>query len=137
MTAKLKIYLAQINPTVGDLDGNTQKIIHEIKAANEAGCDLVVFPEMAICGYPCEDLWQKKYFVIQCQEKILEIVKETRGLRCAVLVGAPVIDLERKKEVIRNSALFIEQGEVKKLINKKLCRILVCSMKLDISRLHK
>lgn len=119
MTAKLKIYLAQINPTVGDLDGNTQKILHEIKLANEAGCDLVLFSEMTICGYPCEDLWQKKYFVIECQEKILEIAKETRDLRCAVLLGAPVIDLERKKEVIRNAGLFIEQGEVKKVIHKK------------------
>lgn len=119
MTAKLKIYLAQINPIVGDLDGNTQKILQQVKLANEAGCDLVVFSEMTICGYPCEDLWQKKYFVIECQEKIFEIAKVTKDYRCAILVGSPLIDLERKKEVIRNSVLLIEQGEVKKVINKK------------------
>jgi NAD+ synthase len=119
MTAKLKIYLAQINPIVGDLDGNTQKILQQVKLANEAGCDLVVFSEMTICGYPCEDLWQKKYFVIECQEKIFEIAKATKDYKCAILVGSPLIDLERKKEVIRNSVLLIEQGEIKKMINKK------------------
>jgi len=119
MTAKLKIYLAQINPILGDLDGNTQKILQEFKRANEAGCDLAVFSEMVICGYPCEDLWQKKDFVIECQERILEITRETKTAKCAILVGAPLIDLERKKEVIRNAALLIEQGEVKKVIHKK------------------
>jgi len=119
MTAKLKIYLAQINPIVGDLDGNTQKILQQVKLASEAGCDLVVFSEMTICGYPCEDLWQKKYFVIACQEKIFEIAKATKDYKCAILLGSPLIDLERKKEVIRNSVLLIEQGEVKKVINKK------------------
>lgn len=119
MTTKLKIYLAQIDPIVGDLDGNTQKILQQVKLANEAGCDLVVFSEMTICGYPCEDLWQKKYFVIECQEKIFEIAKATKDFRCAILVGSPLIDLERKKEVIRNSVLLIEGGEVKKVINKK------------------
>lgn len=119
MTAKLKIYLAQINPIVGDLEGNKQKILQQAKLANEAGCDLVVFSEMVICGYPSEDLWQKKYFVIDCQEKILEIAEATKGHQCAILVGSPLIDLERKKEVIRNSALLIERGEIKKVINKK------------------
>lgn len=119
MTAKLKIYLAQINPIVGDLEGNSQKILQEVKLASEAGCDLVVFSEMTICGYPCEDLWQKKYFVIACQEKIFEIAKATKDYKCAILLGSPLIDLERKKEVIRNSALLIEQGEIKKVINKK------------------
>ncbi len=119
MTEKLKIYLAQINPTVGDLDGNTQKILREIKLANDAGCDLVAFSEMTICGYPCEDLWQKKYFAIACQEKIFEIAKATKDYKCAILLGSPLIDLERKKEVIRNSVLLIEQGEVKKVIHKK------------------
>ncbi|MBU6140716.1 MAG: NAD+ synthase [Proteobacteria bacterium] len=119
MTAKLKIYLAQINSIVGDLDGNAQKILREFKRANESGCDLAVFPEMTICGYPCEDLWQKKDFVNKCQEKVLEIIKETKDSKCAILLGAPTNDLERKKEVIRNSALLIEQGEIKKIINKK------------------
>ncbi len=117
--AKLKIHLAQINPTAGDLEGNYKKILHQHKLASEEGCDLVVFSEMAICGYPCEDLWQKKYFIRAVQEKILEILVATKDSKCAILLGAPTFDLERKKEVLRNSAIFIERGEIKKIINKK------------------
>src|SRR3989338_7804642 len=119
MSPKLKIYLAQINPTVGDLEINAQKILHQFKLASEAGCDLVVFSEMAVCGYPCEDLWLKKYFISECREKIFEIVSATKNSQCAILLGAPTIDFERKKEIIRNSALLIERGEIKKIINKK------------------
>jgi NAD+ synthetase len=115
----LKIHLAQINTSVGDLDGNVEKILHQFQLANESGCDLAVFPEMTICGYPCDDLWQKKYFILEVQKKITEICEKTRSARCAILLGAPTIDSENKKEVFRNSALFIENGEVKKIINKR------------------
>ncbi len=116
--SKLKIYLAQINTTVGDLEGNTAKILREVEKA--ADCDLVVFPEMTICSYPCEDLWQKKYFVESCQKKIAEICEATKDFKGAVLLGSPTIGINRnKKEVIYNSALFIEGGEIKKIINKK------------------
>jgi NAD+ synthetase len=117
--SKLKIQLSQINPTVGDLEGNCAKILQHFKVANEANCDLVVFSEMTICGYPCDDLWQKKYFLEEIEDKISEICKATRSANCAILLGAPTIDSERKKEVFRNSALLIENGEVKKVINKK------------------
>jgi len=115
----IKIHLAQINPIVGDLEGNAQKILQEFQKANEAGCDLAVFSEMAICGYPCEDLWQKKYFINEVEKKILEICAKTRTARCAILLGAPTIEKERAKEIFRNSAIFIENGEVKKIISKK------------------
>jgi len=119
MTAKLKIHLAQINPTVGDLDGNCAKILQEFKLASEAGCDLAVFPEMVLSGYPCEDLWQKKYFISACSIKIAEICKATQSSKCAILVGAPTIENFRGKELFRNSIVLIENGEIKKIINKK------------------
>lgn len=115
----LKIHLAQINPIVGDLERNCEKILHQHKLASESGCDLVVLSEMTICGYPCEDLWKKKFFIREVQEKILEISNATRHSKCAILLGAPVFDLERKKEVLRNAAIFIENGEVKRTIFKK------------------
>ncbi len=123
MTQKLKIHLAQINPTVGDLEGNCQKILQQFKMASEANCDLVVFSEMTICGYPCEDLWQKKYFILEIEKKIIEICEQTRSSNCAILLGSPTIDCPgekpTKKETFRNSALFIENGEIKKIIHKK------------------
>lgn len=115
----IKLYLSQINTTVGDLDGNCAKILAELEKAERQGCDLVIFHEMAICGYPCEDLWQKKYFILEVEEKIREICAATKGLGCAVLVGCPTVGMVRKKEVFFNSALLIEKGEVKKIVNKK------------------
>ncbi|MBP7710796.1 MAG: NAD+ synthase [Rickettsiales bacterium] len=118
--SKLKIHLAQINPTVGDLDGNAVKILREFSKANEAGCDLVVFSEMTICGYPCEDLWLKKYFVESAQDKISEIIAATKGQKCAILLGAPTTGLNRaKKEITHNSAILIADGMIEKIIHKK------------------
>ncbi len=115
----LKIQLAQINFVVGDIDGNFEKIIKEYEVANRQNCDLVVFSEMAICGYPCEDLWLKEHFIKKCQEKILEIATKTKDKNCAILFGAPIYETEKNKKVLRNSAILIENGEVKNVINKK------------------
>ena len=62
---RLRIALAQINPTVGDLDGNVAKIVHAYEQAEAAGCDIVAFPELAITGYPPEDLVLKPGFVAE------------------------------------------------------------------------
>ncbi len=120
MTEKLKIYLAQINPTVGDLDGNGKKIIAEFKKAEGVGCDLVVFGELAICGYKTLDLLQKKYFIAAIKEKILEIIETTKGSKCAILLGAPTFEIGRNgAEFLRNSALLIEDGTIKNIAHKK------------------
>ena len=60
---RLRIALAQMNPTVGDLDGNVAKICAAYDEAEAAGCDIVAFPELAITGYPPEDLVLKPGFV--------------------------------------------------------------------------
>ncbi len=77
-----KIALAQINPTVGDLDGNAGKIVQYIKEAREQGADLVIFPELAVTGYPPKDLLLKPSFIEKNKEKFDEIVKETEGIAC-------------------------------------------------------
>ncbi len=116
----MKIHLAQINPTIGDLEKNTNKILDEFKLATEKNCDLAIFPEMAICGYICEDLLQKKYFLDAIKEQIVRICQATLSSKCAVLVGCPTIDFSRiKKGVLYNSAILIENGEIKRIINKK------------------
>ena len=117
--SKLKIQLAQINPIVGDLEGNLEKILHHYKLANEANCDLIIFPEMVICGYPCQDLWNKDYFIKEIEEKIDQICQTSRKFNCAILFGAPTTDIERKQKILRNSAVLISDGEVKNIINKK------------------
>lgn len=109
----LKIHLAQINPIVGDLSGNYQKILAEIKKA--AGGDLVVFPEMVITGYPAEDLWLKKGFIDATAKMISELVKVSKAYKCAILVGAP----QFKKNFLYNSAFLIESGKIKQVFHKR------------------
>ena len=81
---KLKIALAQINPTVGDLEGNASKIIQNIRNARDTGADLVIFPELAVTGYPPKDLLLKPSFINKNKEKLSEIVKETEGIAAVV-----------------------------------------------------
>ena len=117
---KLKIYLAQINVTVGDLAGNTKKILEEFYKAEAAKADMAVFSEMTLTGYPCEDLWQRKDFLAATNEKLQEIIAATKSSKCAILVGAPHVSLNRaKKEIVSNAAFLIENGEVKRVIRKK------------------
>jgi len=81
----LRVGIAQINPTVGDLSGNTRKIVQFIDEAKSLGVDLLAFPELAITGYPPEDLLLKSQFITQNQESLNEIVKHTADI--AVVVG--------------------------------------------------
>ncbi len=63
----MRIALAQIDPTVGDLKGNSELIIRRAREARGAAADVVVFPELCVCGYPPEDLVIKDYFVADCR----------------------------------------------------------------------
>lgn len=81
----LRLGLAQINTTVGDLRGNTNKIIRFIDEAKSLGVDLLTFPELAITGYPPEDLLLKPQFIKRNQEYLEEIIKHSSGI--AVVVG--------------------------------------------------
>ena len=115
----LKIHLAQLNFVVGDLSGNLSKILSQYEIANKNNCDLIIFSEQAICGYPCEDLWMKKHFIEDCKNKILELISHSKKQKCAILIGSPVLYLEKNHNILRNCALLIENGEIKNVINKK------------------
>src|SRR5580698_1950866 len=97
----LKISLAQINPTVGDLAGNTRKILQYTDLAQKAGADLVVFPELAVCGYPPEDLLLKRHFVADNIKALDAIAKKVRGI--SVITGFVDSDAGGK---IFNAAAF-------------------------------
>ncbi len=107
----IRIALAQINSTVGDLAGNARKIEERIRSARELGVDLLAFPELAITGYPPEDLLLMPRFAQQNLKILGEIVKGTRGL--TVLVG--FVD---KKDDIYNAAALIHDGEVAAVYHK-------------------
>ena len=66
----MKIALAQINTTVGDFPGNVERILRSARAAKERGADLVVFPELALCGYPPRDLVERPDFIRRSEEEM-------------------------------------------------------------------
>jgi len=106
MTDRLAIALAQINPTVGDLTGNIRRI--EAARAGAKGADLVVFPELAISGYPPEDLVLKDAFLDAVSQGIVELAAATADGGPAMLVGAPW----RAGGERRNAALLLDGGRV-------------------------
>ncbi|HAP40045.1 MAG TPA: NAD+ synthase, partial [Nitrospira sp.] len=81
----LRIAMAQINPTVGDIDGNTALIKAWIKDARRAKADIVAFPELAITGYPPEDLLFKPRFIEDTHRALKAVAAEAHGL--VVVVG--------------------------------------------------
>jgi NAD+ synthase (glutamine-hydrolysing) len=82
-----RVALAQINVVVGDISTNTEKIIEHIYRAKDYKCDIVVFPELAVCGYPPEDLLMRKSFLDRCHEAVKEISQHVSHI--TALVGSP------------------------------------------------
>lgn len=97
-----RIALAQINTTVGDLDGNTQKILGRMAEARALGVDLVAFPELSIPGYPPEDLLLKPSFIEANLEHLQQIVGRSEG------IGAVVGFVDRKDDLYNAAAIICD-----------------------------
>src|SRR5690349_7355598 len=108
----MRLALAQINTTVGDLDGNRQKILEGLAEARSAAADLVLFPELAITGYPPEDLLLRPGFVRAAAESLRDLARETRGL--TAFVGFPHFDGD-----LFNACAVCSGGEIKALYRKR------------------
>src|SRR5438094_823114 len=81
---RFRVSLAQINPTVGDIEGNTRRIVDGLAQARALGADLVAFPELAITGYPPEDLLFKSAFIEANLAALADVTKAARGLTAVV-----------------------------------------------------
>jgi len=110
----IRIALAQINPTVGDLLGNRQKIVDYINRATKRQADIVVFPEMAICGYPPEDLLLKDHFVKDNIKVLRSIAQKSRKI--IIIVGFVDVD---KNKILYNAAAVLERGKIKGVYHKE------------------
>ena len=108
----MRLALAQMNAVVGDLDGNRDLILARLDEAKQAGADLVLFPELAITGYPPEDLLLRPGFVRAAERTLEEIALASRGT--VVVVGAPIFDRD-----LYNAAAVCAGGEVKALVKKR------------------
>ncbi len=88
----MRLALAQINPTVGDIDGNARKIAEWIEHARAAGAELAIFPELCVPGYPAEDLYLKRHFVQASQRAVEELARGVSGVTVLVGFAEPVSD---------------------------------------------
>ncbi len=111
--ARIRLGLCQINTVVGDLDGNSQRILAAYEEAEAAGCDVAVFPELAITGYPPEDLVLKPGFVAANRAALDKVAARTG--RCAAVVG--FVDADRD---LYNAAAVCAGGEVVGRYQKRL-----------------
>ena len=106
MIYSLRLALAQINCTVGDIPGNTVRILHQLEQARAANADLVLLPELAITGYPPEDLLLRRDFIEANLQALERIVPATRGL--VALIGF----VEREGNAIFNAAAVCVDGRL-------------------------
>lgn len=106
----MKVALAQINPIVGALEYNTEKIIKFTSIAKERGADLVVFPEMALIGYPPEDLLSLPSFIDAVGEALEKISRASKGI--ALLVGCVRNNRSGGEKGLFNAAALIQDGEL-------------------------
>ena len=115
----MRIALAQINPTVGDLSGNSRKIIDFTRRAEEAGADLVVFPELCVTGYPPQDLLESAYF-LQAVSNTLDDIAAAIPAGLGVIVGAPLVNRDPVGKRLYNTAMLYEAGIQKAVVRKQL-----------------
>ena len=117
----LRVALCQINTVVGDIAGNAEKIRQAFAAAETEGCHLAVFPELAISGYPPEDLLMKRQFISDCQDAVQQLAAATQ--HCYMIVGFPSQSerpetLPRLESRLYNSAAVCGGGKVISIADK-------------------
>jgi NAD+ synthase (glutamine-hydrolysing) len=108
----MRIALAQIDSVVGDVDGNAARIVDWLGRARAENADLVLFPELAVTGYPPEDLLLRPGFVRAAHRAVDGIARETRGI--TALVGGPRLDTD-----LYNACYVLAHGEVRCVYRKR------------------
>lgn len=106
----MKIALAQLNYIIGDVDGNADRIISAIDAAKEQQVDIIVFAELALCGYPPQDLLTYPHFIDKCELNLNRIAGHCQGI--AAIVGAPTRNTSPRGKKLFNSACFLADGKL-------------------------
>ena len=114
----MKIRLEQINPIIGDIDGNHQKIEQSLKRAEVDSIDLLILPEMVVTGYPVQDLIEKEFFRNYCYDVNADIVKSTGNT--AILFGTVTKNDNATGRKMFNSALLAKNGELLGTVHKTL-----------------
>jgi len=114
----VKIALGQINPTVGDFSGNAAKIIEFALQARSAGVGLILFPELAVSGYPPRDLVERPSFVASSLATVEKIAGATQGI--AVICGTVTPAEAESGKKVMNSAALLRDGRIEFIQSKML-----------------
>src|SRR5215472_14026563 len=117
-TEGVKIALGQINPTVGDFSGNARKMVDFSRRARAEGAGMILFPELAVCGYPPRDLVERPSFVARNRESAERIAVDTAGI--AVICGLVTPALADAERSAMNSAALLMDGKVRFIQSKML-----------------
>jgi len=107
-TGRMRVAVAQLNPTVGDVAGNGQKIRDARAEAAGQNADLVLYPELIVCGYPPEDLVLKPAFVRRCKEEVEALAALTGDGGPGMIVGAPWLEDGK----LYNAMMLLDRGEI-------------------------
>jgi NAD+ synthase (glutamine-hydrolysing) len=108
----MRIALAQINPTIGDLSGNAARVTNAAREAAGRGAEVVVFPELAITGYPPRDLVEKPSFVERSEAQLEQLASETAGLDVSIVCGYVARSQSNVGKRALNSAAVIDRGQI-------------------------
>jgi len=114
----VRIALAQINTTIGDFSGNSAKIIDYALRAKSAGVDVILFPELSICGYPPRDLVERPWFVERNYKTAEAIARETKGI--GVVCGLVTPAHSGRGKSVMNSAALLRDGRIAFIQSKRL-----------------
>lgn len=114
----MKITLAQLSFHTGNFEGNTQKMLQAINEAKANGTDLIVFSELATCGYPARDFLEFSDFIAKSKRCIENIADACQGI--AAIVGSPEINPVVEGKDLYNSAYFLSEGKIQQIVHKTL-----------------
>ncbi len=111
----MRLALMQLNPTVGDLSGNAERMLRAVDEGLSAGADLLVFPELAVCGYPPRDLLLQEGFVEECEAQCGRVAERARGM--TALIGSP---RRLPGKAVANALAVARDGRVERWYDKRL-----------------
>ncbi len=114
----MRIALCQLNYKVGDLDGNYSKILKAYNQAVADKADLVLFSELALCGYPPQDLLDYPHFIDKCYQTLVALAKNTG--ETAMIVGCPLQSELKHGKKLFNSAVVLSNGKIEQVFSKTL-----------------
>src|SRR4029077_1516741 len=116
-TSGVRLALAQINPTVGDVDGNAAKAEEWIARARAEGAELVILPELCIPGYPAEDLYLKRHFLQANQRAVEELAASVQGITALVGFAEPIAEPLDSRHAY-NAIAVLAEGRVEAVYRK-------------------